>query len=136
MSDPSSRKRISSGGPWETKIGYSRAVVQGDTVYVSGTTAMTSAGFVGEGDPYAQTVQTLATIGDALAEAGATFADVVRYRVYATRQQDWQEIGRALAEVFADVRPSGTMVGVSWLLQDRMLVEIDVDAVLGSGARG
>lgn len=131
------RQLISSGGPWETKVGYSRAVRVGEQVFVSGSTAMRGDGvFVGEGDAYAQTIQTLATIREALEEAGATIEDVVRYRVYVVRHEDWQEVGRALGEVFGHVRPSGTLVGVSWLLQERMLVEIDIDAIIGSGTRG
>jgi enamine deaminase RidA (YjgF/YER057c/UK114 family) len=105
----------------------------GSTVVVAGTTATTrEGGFVGEGDPYAQAKQILSNIEWALAQAGATFADVVRYRAYVVRVDDWPDVGRALSEAFGDVRPVSTLVGVPWLVDPRMLVEIDVDAIVGS----
>ncbi len=76
-----SRRNVSTGGPWEAKIGYSRAVRVGQSVQVSGTTAMTGTGLVGKGDPYAQTIQALKTIEAALVEAGASIGDVVRTRI-------------------------------------------------------
>jgi len=127
------RQRVSTGTRWERQVGYSRATRVGQQVFVAGTTATTRAGgFVGEGDPYAQTRQVLDNVGWALGELGATFADVVRYRAYLTRLDDWPEVGRALAEAFAEVRPVSTLVGVAWLVDPRMLVEIDFDAVVGS----
>jgi enamine deaminase RidA (YjgF/YER057c/UK114 family) len=105
----------------------------GDQVFVAGTTATTrDGGFVGAGDPYAQTKQILSNISWALEQAGASLADVVRYRAYVTRVEDWPEVGRALGEAFADVRPAGTLFGVSWFVDPRMLVEIDVDAITSS----
>lgn len=124
------RQKISSGGPWEAVIGYSRAVRVGNTVFVAGTTAVGTDGIVvGKGDPYAQTIQALRTIERALEQAGATISDVVRTRMFVTDMSHWEEIGRAHGEFFRDVRPAATMVEVSRLIDPAMLVEIEADAV-------
>jgi len=124
------RENISTGGKWEPIIGYSRAVKVGPFVFVSGCTSATPAGLVGKGDPYAQTIQTLATIKDALERAGATIDHVVRTRIYVTRMNDWQEIGKAHGEVFATVRPTTAIVEVKGLIDPDMLVEIEADAII------
>lgn len=132
---PVGRTRVSSGTTWEKSVGYSRAVRVGDEVFVSGTTATTrEGGFVGENDPYAQTLQIIQNIRWGLEQAGATLADVVRCRVYVVRETDWREVGRALGEAFGDIRPANTLVGASWLVDPRMLVEIEVEARVGSAA--
>ncbi len=123
------RRNVSTGGPWEGKIGYSRAVRVGQSVQVSGTTAMTPSGLVGKGDPYAQTIQTLKTIEAALAQAGALMADVVRTRIYMANIEQWQDVGRAHGEVFGAIRPATTMVEVKRLIDPDMLVEIEADAI-------
>lgn len=125
------RQHISTGGPWESKIGYSRAVRVGAHVSVSGSTAMTSSGLIGKGDPYAQTIQALKTVESALQQAGTSLADVVRTRIYLTNIDQWQEVGRAHGEVFGTIRPATTMVEVSRLIDPDMLVEIEADAVIG-----
>lgn len=125
------RQHISTGGPWESKIGYSRAVRVGDHVSVSGSTAMTPSGLIGKGDPYAQTIQALKTVESALQQAGTSLADVVRTRIYLTNIDQWQEVGRAHGEVFGTIRPATTMVEVSRLIDPDMLVEIEADAVIG-----
>jgi enamine deaminase RidA (YjgF/YER057c/UK114 family) len=125
------RQLISSGTSWEKLYGYSRAVKLGNTVYVAGTTAVDESGnVVGEGDPYAQAMFIYTKIGKALAEAGASLKDVVRVRTFVTDISWWTEVGRAQGEVFADVRPAATLVQVSALVDPRLLVEIEVDAVV------
>ena len=94
---------------------------------------MTPTGLVGKGDPYAQTIQTLKTIEAALAQAGASMADVVRTRIYMADIEQWQEVGRAHGEVFGAIRPATTMVEVKRLIDPDMLVEIEADAITVRG---
>lgn len=126
------RVNIASGGPWEAIVGYSRAVRAGNVVAVAGTTAALPDGTVAGGDDgYAQAHQAFATALAALREAGGTAADVIRTRMFVTDIGRWKEFGRAHAECFGDVRPAATMVEVRRLIDPRMLVEVELDAVIG-----
>jgi enamine deaminase RidA (YjgF/YER057c/UK114 family) len=125
------RQRVSTGSPWEDLVGYSRAVRVGDTIHVSGTTAVRDGQVVGAGDPYVQTTVALEILTAALAELGATPADVVRTRMFVTDISRWEEYGRAHGEVFGDVRPTASMLEVSALIHPDLLVEIEAEAIVG-----
>lgn len=126
------RQRVGTGTVWEERFGYSRAIRAGDLVFVSGTTATDEGGeLVGPDDPEAQAHFIIEKIGRALAAVGAALDDVVRTRVYLTRADDWEAVGRAHGHYFSQTRPANTLVEVSALVGDGYLVEIDADAVVG-----
>ena len=131
----SDRQLISSGSPFEAVMGYSRAVRVGDRVVLAGTAAQRPDGTVDE-DPGDQTRRCLEIIGAALEQAGATFADVVRTRMFLTSAEDFDAVAKAHGEVFADVRPANTTVVVAALLDPRWKIELEVEAVVGSGSAG
>lgn len=124
-------RRISSGAPWEPIVGYSRAVRAGNYVEVSGTAPVRDGQVVSPGDHYGQTKACLEIVERALREAGATLADVVRTRIFVIDISQWEEIGRAHGEFFADVRPATTMVQVAALIDPAMLVEVEATAYVG-----
>ncbi len=118
---------MATGTPWESVVGYSRAVAAGDTVYVSGCTSV-------EGGAYDQTVRALATVREALAQLGASMDQVVRTRRYVTQIADWEEVGRAHLEAFGSVLPATSLVQVAGLIDPRMLVEVEAVAWTGDAS--
>ena len=125
-------KRISSGSPFEARIGYSRAVVDGDMVYVSGTTGYDYSRMEMPQDVAAQTRNALSTIAKTLTEAGGSLKDILRVRYYITDMSDYDAIVDVLGQTFADIRPAATMV-VCGLTTPEMKVEIEATARIGAG---
>lgn len=125
------RESYSSAAPWEAIVGYSRAVRTGPFIAVTGCASVGPDGeLVGEGDPYVQATRCIQVIQEVLESAGAGLTDVVRTRMFVTNIEQWGEIGRAHKEAFGDIMPATTMVEVSRLIDPRMLVEIEADAVV------
>ncbi len=125
------RNKMFSGTPWEPKVGYARAVQAGDFIYVSGTTGTDPTGKVlAPGDVYAQSVQAIRNIENALKRLGAGLEHVVRTRVFLTQIDRWEEVAKAHEEFFGKVHPACSMIGVARLVDPDMLVEIEADAVM------
>ncbi len=126
------RRRVSTGSPYEPRIGISRAVRAGSLVAVAGTAPIGPDGrTVGAGDPAAQTRRCLEIIRSALEQAGASISDVVRTRIFLTRVEDWESVAAVHGEVFRETRPASTMVQVTRFIDPDWLVEIEADAVIG-----
>jgi enamine deaminase RidA (YjgF/YER057c/UK114 family) len=124
------RTRVSSGSPYEPIVGFSRAVRVGHHVSVAGTAPIMPDGGEPPADPYGQAKRCFEIIAAALEEAGASVADVVRTRCFIVDAGDWQEVGRAHGEVFADVRPANAIIVVTGFVDPRWKVEIEVDAIV------
>jgi enamine deaminase RidA (YjgF/YER057c/UK114 family) len=130
------RRLVSSGSPFEGVVGFSRAVRVGDRVLVSGTAPVMPDGAEPPADAYGQAKRCLEIIEAALAQAGASLADVVRTRVYLVRTEDFPDVARAHTESFAEIRPASSMLTVAELVDPRWLVEIEAEAVIAGGAPG
>lgn len=127
------RRTVTSGTEWEPRVGYARAVRVGDRICVSGTTATDEEGaVVAVGDPYRQAKRAMENVVSAVEDAGGTVGDVVRTRMYVVDIDEWEEVGRAHAAVFGDVRPATSMVEVSRLVDPDLLVEVEAEALVGS----
>lgn len=124
------RQQVGSGSPWEDVVGYSRAVKVGNIIEVAGTTAMDGDLLIGKGDVYLQTKFIFTKIEKALQQLGASLSDVVRTRMFVTNIKDWEEVGKAHGEFFATIKPAATMVEVSKLIHDDLLIEIEVTAIV------
>ena len=124
----SADRLISSGGPWEDVVGYSRAVVAGPWVLVSGSTSTVDGEVRREGDAYAQTLEAFGVVRRALEQAGLGLADVVRTRMFLADMAHEADVARAHLELFGDVRPAATMLAVAGFVDPRMLVEVEADA--------
>ncbi len=131
MPEKPGRTTFQSGAPWEPVVGYSRAVRNGQFIAISGSAAVDADGqLVGEDDPYLQAKQCIRIIQTALEQAGSGLDDVIRTRMFVTDIEQWEDISRAHREAFGDVMPATSMIEVSRLIDPRMLVEIEADAIV------
>ena len=129
------RQRVSTGSPYEPRIGLSRAVRAGQIIAVTGTAPLNADGqTVGVGDPAAQARRCLEIIAESLNKLGAELKDVVRTRIFLTRIEDWEAVGGVHGEFFGEIRPANTIVQVTRFIDEEWLVEIEADAVVGDGA--
>ncbi len=123
------RKNFSSGAKWEDIVGYSRAVLIGNHLEISGTLATDEQGVVGQGDIYKQTKFILEKIDKVLQQAGFTMQDVVRTRMFVTDISKWEAVGKAHGEFFKDIKPATSMIEISKLIDPEYLIEIEVTAI-------
>ena len=124
------RQQVGSDSSWEDIVGYSRAVRVGNIIEVAGTTAMDGDTLIGKDDVYAQAKYIFQKIEKALQQLGSSLKDVVRTRMYVTNIGDWELAGKAHGEFFAGIKPVTTMVEVNRLINDDLLIEIEVTAII------
>ena len=124
------RQLFSSGAQWESIVGYSRAVRAGNVIEISGTTSVDGNVVVGKGDIYAQAVFIFQKIEKVLIEAGSSLKDVVRTRMYVTDISKWEQAGKAHSLFFNEIKPATTMVEVSKLINEELLIEIEITAIM------
>lgn len=124
------KQLFSSGAKWENRVGYSRAVKIGNVIEISGTTAVDGDTIIGKGNMYEQAAFIFQKIEKVLTEAGSSLKDVVRTRMYVTDISKWEEAGKAHALFFNDIKPATTMIEVSKLINDELLIEIEVTAIM------
>ncbi|MBP1993825.1 RidA family protein [Paenibacillus eucommiae] len=124
------RRKVTSGAPWESLFGYCRAIRVGNIVEVSGTTAMKDGEVVGEGDIYQQTLCILQIIEKAIEQVGGNIKDVIRTRIYVTDITKWEEVAKAHSLYFSEIIPVTSMVEVSALMDFRLLIEIEAQAII------
>jgi len=129
VTDMGDRRLVSTGSPWEPKVGYSRAVRVGATIAVTGTVGVEADGSFGA-TPEAQARRALTIIGAAIEALGGTLDQVIRTRIYVTDIGRWEEVGRAHGDFFGEIRPATTMVEVVKLIDAAALVEIEADAIV------
>jgi enamine deaminase RidA (YjgF/YER057c/UK114 family) len=126
-----SRQLVSSGSPYEPRLGISRAVRSGNFIAVAGTAPIGPDGkTVGIGDPAAQARRCIEIISSALEQAGANLSDVIRTRILLTRIEDWEGVGQVHGEFFVNIRPANTVMQVTRFIDPDWLVEIEADAVI------
>ena len=124
------RTNYTTGSPWETKVGYSRAVKIGPVLEISGTTSVRDGEILHKGDAYRQSLEIILIAQEVLETAGASLADVIRTRMYVTNIADWEAVGKAHSEAFSEINPATTLVEVSNFVNPDMLVEIEFTAYL------
>ncbi len=126
-----SRQHVSSGSPYEPRLGISRAVRSGRFIAVAGTAPIGPDGkTVGNGDPAAQARRCIEIIRNALEQSGANLSDVIRTRILLTRIEDWESVGQVHGEFFGNIRPANTVMQVTRFIDSGWLVEIEADAVI------
>ncbi|HEX9132500.1 MAG TPA: RidA family protein [Ktedonobacteraceae bacterium] len=126
-----SRQHVSSGSPYEPRLGISRAVRSGRIIAVAGTAPIGSDGkTAGKGDPAAQARRCIEIIRNALEQSGASLSDVIRTRILLTRIEDWESVGQVHGEFFGAIRPANTVMQVTRFIDPDWLVEIEADAVI------